>query len=233
MYRRTAAERQELQDMEEQRCLLFPLFATSYLLYDYLVDNQLFGAGQVLLGSASSKTAFGLASLLHGDPEVTAQVVGFTSPGNRAFVEALGIYDQVICYGDESQLDAATPAAYVDMSGDAGLTTRVHEHFGDALKESCAVGATHWESFGETPELPGPKPEFFFAPAQIAKRDAEWGPGVVMGRATDAVIDVARQVAEQISIEHIDSAEASASAWCDLVDNRISPNRGLIASVPA
>ena len=230
-YRRTAAENAVLSEMEDERCLFFPLFATSYLLYDYLVDNGLFGAGQVVLGSASSKTAFGLAALLHGDDGISARVVGLTSPGNRQFVQDLGVYDQVSAYGEEAELDAGIPTAYVDMSGDAGLTARIHEHFRDALKESCAVGATHWESFGETPELPGPKPEFFFAPAQIAKRDAEWGGGVVMARATEAVIDIARRVSRQVSIEHIDSAEAAAAAWRDLVENRVSPDRGLMVSL--
>lgn len=230
-YRRTAAERDVLQQMEDQRCLLFPLFATSYLLYDYLIDNELFGAGQVLIGSASSKTAFGLASLLHADDNVSAKIVGFTSAGNQAFVESLGVFDKVICYGEESQLDAATAATYVDMSGDTGLTTRVHEHFRDQLKDSCAVGATHWEAMGEAPELPGPKPELFFAPAQIMKRDAEWGPGVVMGRATEAVVDIARQVSDRVQIEHVSGADAVADAWAELVDNKVSPNRGLIGSL--
>ena len=54
-YRRTLAEPEFLREMETERCLLFPLFATSYLLYDYLVDNEFFGAHQVLIGSVSSR----------------------------------------------------------------------------------------------------------------------------------------------------------------------------------
>lgn len=232
-YRRTAQEPDFLRAMEDERCLFFPLFATSYLLYDYLVDNRLFGAEQILVGSASSKTAFGMAHLLHHDPAVAARVIGITSPGNRHFVESLGVYDKVVCYGEEAaDLDASLAAAYVDMSGDAGLTRRVHELFADQLLESCAVGATHWQSFGETPQgLPGPEPQFFFAPAQIEKRDAEWGPGVVMQRATEAVAGIAGDVSARVTIEHIADAESAVQAWCDMVDGVVSPDRGLIVSL--
>ena len=88
-YRRTHAEPEFLREMETERCLLFPLFATSYLLYDYLIDNDFFGARQVLIGSVSSKTGFGLAQMLHNDPSVGQRIVGLTSPSNVAFVEGL------------------------------------------------------------------------------------------------------------------------------------------------
>ncbi|HEY5646442.1 MAG TPA: DUF2855 family protein, partial [Pseudomonadales bacterium] len=38
-----------------------PLFTTSFVLDDYFADNAFFGASNVILGSASSKTAFGMA----------------------------------------------------------------------------------------------------------------------------------------------------------------------------
>lgn len=231
-YRRTAADPDFLQQMEEQRCLFFPLFATSYLLYDFLLDNELFGASQVLIGSASSKTAFGMAKLLHGDDSLNARLVGLTSAGNREFTESLGCYDSVVCYGEESELDTSLPTAYVDMSGNASLTATIHQLFGDQLKVSTAVGATHWESFGgDTSSLPGPAPEFFFAPAQIEKRDAEWGRGEVMRRAGLAVAEVARDVSASVDVERLTDSPTAASAWCDLVENRVAPTRGLIVSL--
>jgi len=77
-YRRTKADPAYLQSMETERCLLFPLFITSYVLYDYLVDSDYFGAEQVVIGSVSSKTGFGLAELLKQDGK--KRVVGLTSP---------------------------------------------------------------------------------------------------------------------------------------------------------
>ncbi|MEE4146220.1 MAG: DUF2855 family protein [Halieaceae bacterium] len=230
-YRRTRAEPDFLQAMEVERCLLFPLFATSWLIYDYLVDNDFFGAKQVLIGSVSSKTGFGLARMLHRDPQVTQRIVGLTSAGNVAFVERLGCCDEVVVYGQEASIDAALPAAYVDMSGDAGLTTTLHKLLGENMVESAMVGLTHWEQRGDTGSLPGAKPTFFFAPAQIAKRDAEWGPGVAMMKAMMASAEVAKAAGEALQVEWIRDPEALASAWNELLDNRVSPDRGLMVSL--
>ena len=119
-----------------------PLFFTSFLIDDFLADNAFFGAGTVVLASASSKTAFGTAHLLRGREGVT--VVGLTSPGNVAFVEGLGCYDQVVTYDDLASLPSG-PAVFVDMSGNAAVVRAVHEHYGDDLTHSAIVGITHWE----------------------------------------------------------------------------------------
>jgi hypothetical protein len=50
--------------LEPQQALLKPLFITSFLIDDFLTDAQCFGAQQVLLSSASSKTAYGTAFCL-------------------------------------------------------------------------------------------------------------------------------------------------------------------------
>ncbi|HEY2570472.1 MAG TPA: DUF2855 family protein, partial [Solirubrobacteraceae bacterium] len=49
---------------EDLQMLLRPLFFTSFLIDDFLDDASLFGARTVVLSSASSKTASGLAFLL-------------------------------------------------------------------------------------------------------------------------------------------------------------------------
>ncbi|MFX5858490.1 DUF2855 family protein, partial [Acinetobacter baumannii] len=80
------------------RSLLFPLFTTSYLIADYLGDNALFGARQVIIGSASSKTGFATAHYLRALAQPPAAIIGLTSPGNIAFTEGLGLYDRVLSY---------------------------------------------------------------------------------------------------------------------------------------
>ena len=233
-YRRTRAEPAFLQALENERCLLFPLFATSWLIYDYLVDNKFFGAEQVLIGSVSSKTGFGLARMLHADPNVTQRIVGLTSQPNVAFVEGLGCCDQVVVYGQEASIDASLPAAYVDMSGDTGLTATLHRLLGENMVESAMVGATHWEQGGgDNSSLPGATPTFFFAPAQIGKRDSEWGPGVAMMKAMTASADVAQAVQGQMAVEWVRDPEGLAKLWNDMLDNKVSPNRGMMVSLLA
>ena len=71
----------------------------------------------------------------------------------------------------------SSPAVYVDISGDAAVRAAIHEHYGDQLRHSAVVGATHFESLApeEASSLPGPEPKFFFAPDQVRRRTADWG----------------------------------------------------------
>jgi len=230
-FRRTKAEPEFLQTMENERCLLFPLFMTSYLIYDYLVDNEFFGAQQVVIGSVSSKTGFGLAQMLHNDQQVSQRVVGVTSEANRGFVEGLGCCDQIVLYHQEQQIDASVPTAYVDMSGDARLTISLHSHLTDNMVESCMVGASHWQEGGKVGELPGARPRFFFAPGQIEKRNKEWGPGVAMANAMTASAEVAALVAEDIQVQWVEGSASLAQHWSQLLDNKIPPSTGLMVSL--
>ena len=230
-YRRTRAEPAFLQAMEVERCLLFPLLATSWLIYDFLVDNDFFGADQVLIGSVSSKTGAGLAEMLHGAPEVGQRVVGLTSASNVAYVERLGCCDEIVAYGREACIDTSVPAAYVDMSGDARLTATLHRLLGNNMVNSAMVGATHWEQRGDTGDLPGARPTFFFAPAQIGKRDAQWGPGEAMARAMAASARVANKWQGELAVEWTRDVDSLARLWRQLLDNGVAPNRGLMVSL--
>ncbi len=164
------------RDYDTHRMVFYPLFITGFVLDDYLFDNDFFGAEKVIVSSASSKTSFSLAFLLHKNRNT--KVVGLTSKGNKAFVEGMGIYDEVFTYDDVADMDASEKAAFVDMAGNRKVLEAIHHHFGDNLTCSCGVGITHWESRdGQPPsELPGAKPEMFFAPSQIQKRHQDWGP---------------------------------------------------------
>ncbi|MAB12986.1 DUF2855 family protein [Parvibaculum sp.] len=219
-----------LKALADARCVFFPLFTTSYLIYDYLMDNDWFGAKQVIIGSASSKTGAGLANMLATHAKGSIRVVGLTSPRNKDFVESLGTYDEVCPYGDIAGLDASVPSIYVDMSGDGKVLSELHHHFGDNIKASCGVGATHWEAPRDTGDLPGAKPEFFFAPAQIQKRDNEWGPGAAMRRAQEECARMAKEMEAHLKIEHGTGAEAVKAAYLSMVRGETTPDRGLMLS---
>jgi hypothetical protein len=182
-YLRTTADPGYRADTEAQQMLLRPLFVTSFLIDDFLADNAFFGAPRVILSSASSKTAYGLAHCLSRREQ--CEVVGLTSPGNAGFLKRLGCYDRVLAYDEVESLDLV-PAVFVDMAGNAELRRNLHHHLGEALKYSCSVGGTHWDHLGSGRDLPGPKPILFFAPAQIKKRHAEWGAAELQARIADA-----------------------------------------------
>ncbi|MDZ7667876.1 MAG: DUF2855 family protein [Gammaproteobacteria bacterium] len=144
-YTRSAADPAYRADQEAMQMLFRPLFTTSFFLDDFLDDNDFFGAATVLLTSASSKTAFGLAWLLKRNRSDRCRVVGLTSAGNAGFVEGLGCYDQVVAYDDLASLPRE-PTVLVDMAGNAELRAALHHNYADDLAYSCSVGATHWEN---------------------------------------------------------------------------------------
>ena len=231
-YMRTGPEPEILSQYEDERCVLFPLFATSYILYDFLIDNNFFGADQVLLGSASSKTGFGLAHLLFNDKSLDKRVVGVTSAGNAAFCEKLGCFDEIAIYGAENLLDASAKSVFVDMSGDKPLTVRLHEHFTNNMLATWVVGATHWEDGGKPPaNLPGAKPTFFFAPPHMGKRDKDWGPGKFWQKASAASIKVTQDTAALLNIVSQTGADEANASWLGLLDNKVPGSTGLIVSI--
>ncbi len=161
---------------EDAQMLLRPLFMTAFLIDDVLEEHQFHGARQIVLSSASSKTAIGLASLLHRRAGRTYEVVGLTSASNRAFVTGLGYYDRVVSYDEIDTLADDLPTVFVDMAGNGAVRDAVHRRCGDQLSYSCAVGGTHWGQVAPPPsDLPGAPPTFFFAPDRIQQRAADWG----------------------------------------------------------
>ena len=89
----------------DYQALLRPLFMLSFLVDDFLAENEFYGAKRVMLSSASSKTAYGLAHLLHARGN-GIKVIGLTSAGNTAFVKSLGCYDEVVTYDSVTSLPA-------------------------------------------------------------------------------------------------------------------------------
>lgn len=172
-YNPTEGDALYVTEHEDALMLLRGIFLTSFLAEDF-IDDRGFGQQAVLISSASSKTSIALAHCVSA--RGCAGAIGLTSDRNIEFVRELGCYDEVVTYDQVSSLSAAAPVVFVDMAGSSALRRTVHEHFGNQLKHSCSVGATHWEEAGgEDENLPGPKPEFFFAPSQAQKRSGDWG----------------------------------------------------------
>ncbi|MET3665212.1 DUF2855 family protein [Caulobacter sp. 1776] len=212
--------------LEAHKALLQPLFITSFLIEDFLDESALFGARSVVLSSASSKTAIGLAYLLKR--RGTAKVVGLTSPRNVGFVEGLGYYDQVVTYDGLATAPIERPAVFVDFAGDAGVRRAVHETFGDDLAFSSAVGGTHWEAERAGGDVPGPKPVFFFAPDRIAKRRQDWAPGEFETRYGAAWAGFVADAPRWLTVERGQGREAIKAAYLAQVDGGTSPETGVV-----
>jgi Protein of unknown function (DUF2855) len=213
----------------DYQALLRPLFMLSFLVDDYLEENEFFGARSVILSSASSKTAFGLAHLLHLRKDI--RVIGLTSASNATFVRSLGCYDEVVTYDEVTSLPSNQPVAYVDMAGSSDLREKLHRHFGDGMKYSGRVGLTHRSSSPDEPALPGAKPAWFFAPDQIRKRAKEWGPGGIDTRFGAAWTGFAPMLGRCLQVIEGRGRAAVEQIYLDTLNGRIPPDQGHILSV--
>jgi hypothetical protein len=215
-------------ETESLQMLLRPLFITSFMLADYLQDNHLFGARRLVVSSASSKTAYGTAFCLPG-----VEMVALTSPRHRGFVEGLGCYSHTVGYDELEQVPADERVVYVDFSGDEALRARVHAHFGDALVHDCYAGSAQNTHFLRDTGLPGPTPQFFFAPVQIKKRTADWGPAVVNRRFGDAQQRFMRHVRDSgwLRVTEHEGFEAAQQVIADLCAGRTDPQLGHVISL--
>jgi hypothetical protein len=212
---------------EDHRALLHPLYFTSFLIEDFLADNGLFGAAQVVLASASSKTALGVAFLLkqHG-----TRAIGLTSPGNLAFCKRVGYYDEVLTYDSVAAMGRSHETVFVDMAGDGKVLHAVHHHFRENLKYSCIVGATHWEQRQTQHQLPGAKPQFFFAPTQGQKRQKDWGADGFALRFAQAWAGFLPSVAGWMKVRHGRGREAVAAVYREVLDGKSAPETGHMLS---
>ena len=215
---------------EREYAILRPLFVTSFLIDDWLADDDMFGATSVVLASASSKTALGLAFLLAARHDV--EVVGLTSAKNAGFVDSVGYYDRTVRYDDLTQLDSTQPTVFVDMAGGGNVLASVHRHFGDALQQSCLVGATHWEESAQpSADLPGPAPTFFFAPDRVVKRNADWGAGGLDQRVSEAWQRFLESVDGWLTIVERHGPDELEATWREVLDGDAPPSAGYIVSM--
>uniref|UniRef100_UPI003137FAB9 DUF2855 family protein n=1 Tax=Ferrovibrio terrae TaxID=2594003 RepID=UPI003137FAB9 len=227
-YLRITTEPAFAESFQPYQALLRPLFVTSFLIDDFLADENFFGAQTVVLSSASAKTAFGLAHLLHRRKDIT--VVGLTSAGNRAFVEGLGCYDRVVTY-DQIADQPMEESVYVDFAGSADLRRAIHEHYGDGLKYSCAVGLSHREMNPPGKGLPGPKPLFFFAPDRIVKRSKDWGRGGLESKLNTAWADFLPLLQGWIRVIRGDGRAAVEATYRATLAGQLKPDEGHILSL--
>lgn len=235
VYNHYAFTRPEDAARREPYVALFaPLFGTSFLLEDWLADGGLFGARRAIISSASSKTALALAFLLQRDHPGEIELVGLTSANNAAFVAETGYYDKVAMYETLTDLARSVPCCYLDFSGSADLRRRIHTHLGDALVASTVIGAASWQELVPTDgatDLPGPKPGFFFAPTQVAKRNEDWGASELRRRIGESQAEFTESSMEWMSIREMGGTAGLESTWQKVLAGRADPSEGCIVSL--
>ncbi|MFF5295970.1 DUF2855 family protein [Paractinoplanes globisporus] len=220
-YRITTGDPAYRHDQEDLLILLRPLFFTSFMLADYLIDNAFFGASSLVVSSASSKTAYGAALSLYGRGP---QLIGLTSAGNAGFTRSLGCYDTVLPYSDLESLPPS-PVVYLDLSGSPDLRRALRDRLGASLVRDIAVGLTGQTSNIDTAD------ELFFAPVQMSKRRREWGRDELDRRFAAAWRGFAGEVSGWLHVSVGSGPAGLVDAWSDVRAGRVPPSVGRVVKL--
>ncbi|MCH9695316.1 MAG: DUF2855 family protein [Gammaproteobacteria bacterium] len=226
-YRRVEGEANYNPDLDDQRMLLWPLLITSFCLWDSLQQKSWYDAQQIIIVSASSKTAIGLAYANHADP-AAPNSVGLTSQRNLDFVSNLPPYDSAVSYDDLSSIDSSIPAVIVDMAGNAEVLGRLYSHLGDNMKYCINVGLTHWEETEATDVNLRERSEFFFAPDHIGGRIKDWGAAGFAQRTSSYIADTTQSCAEWLQITPLAGLQGLSDVYQEVCDGKVAPDDGLI-----
>ena len=218
---------------EAMLSLYKPLFITSYLLNDFLEENDSFGAEQILITSASSKTAYGLAAVLHERKQAgdyKAKLVALTSTGNVDFVKDLNIYDETINYSDLDKLDTSKRTTIIDFTGNQKMLKQIAASLGDSHAYTSLIGAVQNDRL-EDEEGAAKHGQFFFAPIQAQKCVKRLGNAEFTKLYSSALSAFIERANHWIELETLEGPEAVEKKYIDLLKTSPPPEKGYIASI--
>jgi Protein of unknown function (DUF2855) len=228
-YSRISADPEHDAAREDARMLFAPLFKTGFLIDAMFARESWFGADQMILTSASSKTALALA---HCVREGSAHIrrIGLTSSGNISFVKSTSLYDEVLSYDAISHIPQGA-AVLVDFAGNSGLLRDVHSHLGAHLAYSCLVGATHTDARGlggSKDPLPGVKPILFFAPDHATALLKDIGPKAFGAAVAARWHSFIALTDDMVTIEQQQGLDAAGRIFAHMAAGNIDPAVGTV-----
>ncbi len=215
---------------DDERMLLWPLYVTSFCLWDALQDNDWYGAQQVIILSASSKTSIGLAFGLHAD-DTAPPAIAVTSQRNLEFVRELGLYEGYATYDELDGIDANVPSVIVDMSGNGEVMGRLHTLLGDNMKFCIKVGLTHWDDTEAGEGIIKERSKFFFAPSHVQKRLQDWGPDGFAKKSADFMGRAAAHSRGWLKIRELDGLQGLGAIYADVCEGRVPADEGLVVEL--
>ena len=230
-YTRLVNEADYDQSMDNIRGLLNPLHVTSFCLCDALESKSFSGAEQIIVLSASSKTAIGMAQGLL-DSGKSPKTIGITSRSNYDFVCSLECYSDVCCYDEVDTLDSNKPSVIVDMAGNRAVLGAIHDLLGGRMLSCISVGMTHWDTLNKNDPL-GAKinrelTNFFFAPSHVQKRISDWGQETFNKRAAEFMIRRMRQSTDWMRVIEVHGFDRFVSVYGAIVSGEMNPQQGII-----
>lgn len=225
-YNRTSTDPAYVEALENYIPIIKPLFATAFLNYHLLKEEAFFKAKKVVLTSASSKTALGLAFMLKDNQKKDGlKIIGLTSARNVDFVKSTGLYDEVITYEDYAKKLKKVGTVVVDFSGNTNLLRGIAEHLGKYMKFMSLIGFTDWEAAGV---FKHPNAKMFFAPDQAQVVAKAWGAAKMNQRIGKALFKFIKLAQAWIAIEAIQGNTDIKKLYLAMLGGKVDPSKGYI-----
>jgi hypothetical protein len=226
-YVRCATDPGYLEEREAWQLNYRPLFMTSFVLDDYVGEGLVATekpVKQVILTSASSKTAYGAAYLLmkhKTERGLDYQVIGLTSSSNKAFTEGLNCYDQVLSYDEIAQLGQDKVSQVLDFAGNKSLLLNLQQQFAENLDKLVLIGSTDVDAQQDKPDGHLDS-EFFFAPSQVKKRTGEWGHAGFTERYANGWQSFALHMNDKVAVAEYSGAKAIEALYHTGLENKLN-----------
>ena len=219
-------------DFEDSMMLFRPLFGTSYLLESFCEDRGYFEqANQVIISSASSKTAMGFGYLLRKNHGEQVRAIGLTSPRNKDFVTSLDCYDEVITYDKLDAIKGDITSVFFDIAGNREVVAGVHNRLGDHIAYSGHVGQTHWDDKDkENVPLPGPTPVSWSGPDQVMLLRERHGEQGFMKLVQGSMVEFMMAAFNWITMVRSEGPIEVDERVKSMLDGEIRANEGIILS---
>ena len=230
-----------------------PLFWTSYWCEDWMFSSKYRDANQIIISSASSKTAFCLAYLIKkritkGDIS-NVTLTGITSKSNLGFTRGLHLYDKVLEYDSFASLKPTSGNGkwiYADLAGNENFNDRLFSHLGSNLVAGIALGLTNlspsapdassikWSTntFTNTPSNAGKKElEQFFMPEWLNVRRHQFSIEEISALQNRAWKDLMKDCGSWVKMKHISGGDAVKLAYGKVTKGGFGPDEGMIWSL--
>lgn len=152
---------------------------------DYLYEANYKGLQNMLISSASSKTAFIVAYRMRlrrdlSNGALPINIIGLTSRSNLSFTRRLGFYDQVFSYDqvdDVRKVSKLDNCLYIDVSGNQPLNASIAKSIGPKLTISLGMTSVEGGNASSFTGAGGNQEGFesFFMPEWLAVRLKQLG----------------------------------------------------------
>ena len=234
-YQRVLADPDYSKANDVPRMLLSPLHLTSYCIWDHLKQSQWFGAEQVVIVSASSKTSLGVAvAIARGEQKLPA--IGLTAPSNVDFVKQTGLYSEVIAYPELAESLAKRKSVIVDMAGNPNVRRALQARLGSELCHYISVGLTHWDEKVQPAEQgvepqPIASQEMFFAPSYILERQKSLAPGEFEKASGEYLVAAAKATFGWTKVETLNGIAELAQLYPRFVEGSLPPSSAYVVDV--